>query len=149
MDNESQILTNSSAVFSAISRPSIAQGPANTKNEELRKLLVKQEFEKVLIFGKSKYGVQKLSDTLVKEGFRAGAIHGNKNQSQRSRILDAFKKSEIKILLATDVASRGLDIPNVTHVINYDLPESYENYIHRIGRTGRADKKGVALTFVG
>jgi len=64
------------------------------------------------------------------------------------RILDRFKRSEIQILLATDVASRGLDIPNVSHVINYDLPESYENYIHRIGRTGRADKKGVAMTFV-
>jgi len=65
------------------------------------------------------------------------------------RTLDKFKKDYIQILIATDVASRGLDIPNVSHVINFDLPESYENYIHRIGRTGRADKKGVALTFVG
>jgi superfamily II DNA/RNA helicase len=120
----------------------------NTKIEELHKLLIKQEFEKVLIFGRTKHGVQKLSDELIKRGFKADAIHGNKNQSQRVRILDKFKRDFINILIATDVASRGLDIPNVSHVINYDLPESYEAYIHRIGRTGRADKKGVALTFV-
>lgn len=120
----------------------------NTKIEELHKLLITQNFEKVLIFGRTKHGVQKLSDELVGRGFRADAIHGNKNQSQRIRILDKFKQDVIQILIATDVASRGLDIPNVSHVINYDLPESYENYIHRIGRTGRADKKGIALTFV-
>jgi superfamily II DNA/RNA helicase len=120
----------------------------NAKIEELHKLLIKGEFEKVLIFGRTKYGVQKLSDDLVDRGFKAGAIHGNKNQSQRVRVLDSFKRDAIQILIATDVASRGLDIPNVSHVINYDLPESYEAYIHRIGRTGRADKKGVALTFV-
>jgi superfamily II DNA/RNA helicase len=121
----------------------------NTKIEELHKLLIRSEFEKVLIFGRTKYGVQKLSDDLIDRGFRADAIHGNKNQSQRVRILDKFKRDDIQILIATDVASRGLDIPNVSHVINFDLPESYENYIHRIGRTGRADKKGVAVTFVG
>jgi superfamily II DNA/RNA helicase len=120
----------------------------NTKIEELHKLLIKTEFEKVLIFGRTKHGVQKLSDELTERGFKADAIHGNKNQSQRVRILDKFKNDFINILIATDVASRGLDIPNVSHVINYDLPESYEAYIHRIGRTGRADKKGVALTFV-
>jgi superfamily II DNA/RNA helicase len=120
----------------------------NTKIEELHKLLIKENFEKVLIFGRTKHGVQKLSDDLVDRGFRSGAIHGNKNQGQRVRTLDQFKNNYIQILIATDVASRGLDIPNVSHVINYDLPESYENYIHRIGRTGRADKKGIALTFV-
>ena len=119
----------------------------NTKIEELHKLLIRGEFEKVLIFGRTKYGVQKLSDDLIDRGFKAGAIHGNKNQSQRVRVLESFKRDAIRILIATDVASRGLDIPNVSHVINYDLPESYEAYIHRIGRTGRADKKGVALTF--
>jgi len=121
----------------------------NSKIEELHRLLAKSEFEKVLIFGRTKHGVQKLSDELIKRGLKAGAIHGNKNQSQRARVLESFKKNFIQILIATDVASRGLDIPNVSHVINYDLPESYESYIHRIGRTGRADKKGVALTFVG
>lgn len=118
------------------------------KIDQLHDLLIGKDFEKVLIFGRTKWGVQKLSDELVKRGFRAGAIHGNKRQNQRQRVLDAFKRNEIQILLATDVASRGLDIPNVSHVINYDLPESHDAYIHRIGRTGRADKKGIALTFI-
>lgn len=117
------------------------------KLSELCKLLEKEEFEKVLVFGRTKHGVQRLSDNLIKFGFKADAIHGNKNQNQRVRTLNNFKKDAIQILIATDVASRGLDIPNVSHVINYDLPESYEVYIHRIGRTGRADKKGTAITF--
>jgi ATP-dependent RNA helicase RhlE len=119
-----------------------------SKIEQLHELLIQKEFEKVLLFGRTKHGVQKLSDELVRRGFKADAIHGNKKQGQRTRILEKFKRSEIQILLATDVASRGLDIPNVSHVINYDLPETYDDYIHRIGRTGRADKKGIALTFV-
>lgn len=120
----------------------------NRKVDQLHDLLIKKEFEKVLIFGRTKWGVQKLSDELVKRGFKSEAIHGNKNQSQRLKTLERFKRSEIQILLATDVASRGLDIPNVSHVINYDLPDTRDAYVHRIGRTGRADKKGIALTFV-
>jgi len=89
-----------------------------------------------------------LSRTLVERGFAATAIHGNKSQSQRQRALTAFRNNQVKILLATDVAARGLDIDSVTHVINYELPETYEDYIHRIGRTGRADKTGMALTFI-
>jgi ATP-dependent RNA helicase DeaD len=111
--------------------------------------LIKDGFDKVLVFGRTKFGIEKLADELLKRGFKVGAIHGNKRQSQRQRILDEFKTNQIKILLATDVAARGLDIENVTHVINYDEPESYSDYIHRIGRTGRANKSGVALTFVG
>lgn len=126
----------------------IKVGSSNRKIEELHRLLKRREFEKVLVFGRTKHGVQKLSDELVKRGFRADAIHGNKKQNQRIRTLEKFKANVIQILIATDVASRGLDIPNVSHVINYDLPESREVYIHRIGRTGRVDKKGVALTFV-
>lgn len=120
----------------------------NKKIEQLHELLTKEEFDKVLIFARTKHGVQKLSDELAKRGFKADAIHGNKRQSQRLRTLDKFKRGNINILIATDVASRGLDIPNVSHVINYEAPESYETYVHRIGRTGRADKKGVAITFV-
>lgn len=118
------------------------------KIEQLHDLLIKKELEKVLVFGRTKWGIQKLSDELVKRGFNAGAIHGNKSQTQRLRILEQFKRNSLQILLATDVASRGLDIDNVTHVINYDPPESYEVYIHRIGRTGRADKDGTAITFI-
>ena len=121
---------------------------AHTKIDRLHDLLTQKDFEKVLIFGRTKWGVQKLSDELDKRGFKTGAIHGNKNQAQRQRVLNQFKKDEIQILLATDVASRGLDIPDVSHVINYDLPESYEIYIHRIGRTGRATSRGTALSFV-
>ena len=118
------------------------------KVDQLENILSQEGFNKVLIFGRTKWGVQRLSDELVRRGFKAGAIHGNKNQNQRSRTLERFKRHDINILLATDLASRGLDVPDVTHVINYDMPESRDAYIHRIGRTGRADKRGVALTFV-
>ena len=122
---------------------------SSKKIEQLHDLLIQDGFDKVLIFGRTKHGIEKLNDELEFRGFKVGALHGNKRQSQRRRILDSFKRSEIQILLATDVASRGLDIENVTHVINYDLPEDYDDYIHRIGRTGRAGKSGTALTFVG
>ena len=126
----------------------IRLAPGQNKVDKLHDLLRTPGFEKVLIFGRTKWGVQKLTDELIRRGFKAGAIHGNKRQNQRQRTLDAFKSNEIQILLGTDVASRGLDIPDVSHVINYDMPESYEVYIHRIGRTGRADKKGIALTLI-
>lgn len=118
------------------------------KIEVLHDLLIKEECKKVLIFGRTKHGIDKLHKDLETRGFKLGAIHGNKSQSQRQRVLDSFKSDHIKILLATDVASRGLDIPNVSHVINYELPETYEDYVHRIGRTGRAGKTGIALTFL-
>ena len=118
------------------------------KIEELHDLLIKKGFDKVLVFGRTKWNVENLSKDLDKRGFKVGAIHGNKSQAHRQRILKDFKQDKIQVLLATDVASRGLDIENVTHVINYDLPETYDDYVHRIGRTGRADKRGTALTFV-
>lgn len=110
--------------------------------------LTKDECKKVLIFGRTKHGVERLCDELVARGFSATSIHGNKSQSQRQRSLNEFKDNKTQILVATDVAARGLDIPHVTHVINFDQPQSYGDYIHRIGRTGRADQKGKALTFV-
>lgn len=118
------------------------------KVEVLHELLVKEGFDKVLIFGRTKHGIDKLEQDLMKRGFRVGAIHGNKSQGQRQRALSDFKTNRLKVLLATDIASRGLDIDDVTHVINFDLPESYEDYVHRIGRTARAGKAGNALTFV-
>lgn len=118
------------------------------KMELLHDMLITKEFEKVLIFGQTKHMINRLTEELLDRGFKVGSIHGNKSQSARLKTLDRFKSNEIHILLATDVASRGLDINNVSHVINYDLPNSYEDYIHRIGRTGRANHQGVALTFV-
>jgi len=118
------------------------------KPEILHQLLIKDDFKKVLVFCRTKWGVNKLAASLTERGFRVAAIHGNKSQGQRLRALGMLKNGRVQILVATDVASRGLDIENVTHVINYDVPESYNDYVHRIGRTGRVGKKGVALTFV-
>jgi len=117
------------------------------KVELLHDMLIQKDFTKVLIFGRTKFGVEKLSKELAFRGFKVASIHGNKSQSQRQRAITDFKSNYIQVLLATDIASRGLDINDVSHVINYELPESYEDYIHRIGRTGRAGKKGKAITF--
>lgn len=127
----------------------IRVGMADNKMEILHELLIKKEFKKVLIFGKTKMGVERLSRQLQERGFKAVSIHGDKSQSDRQRALKLFKDEKAQILAATDVAARGLDIPEVTHVINFDIPNTYEDYIHRIGRTGRAHHKGIALTFVG
>jgi len=118
------------------------------KIEVLHDLLNKPGFDKVIIFGRTKWGTEKLSNLLIERGFKAVSIHGNKSQNQRQRALTLFKQNHARILIATDVASRGLDIDNVTHVINYDAPTSYDDYVHRIGRTGRAGKPGMALTFL-
>jgi ATP-dependent RNA helicase RhlE len=120
----------------------------DTKIDVLHDLLNQPDFSKVLIFGKTKHGVEKLYKILVNRGFKAESIHGNKSHASRQRSLSLFKDGRIQILVATDVAARGLDIENVSHVINFDTPNTYEDYVHRIGRTGRADKKGKALTFV-
>ncbi len=124
---------------------------ANTPAEKLahlERLLSQPDAGKVLVFGETKHGVQRLSDRLSKSGVAAAAIHGNKNQNQRQKALAAFKADKVQVLVATDVAARGLDVPYVSHVVNYDIPKAYEDYIHRIGRTGRAGQGGQALTFV-
>ncbi len=124
-----------------------ATTPAH-KLELLQGMLRKPEFERVLVFGQTKHGVQKLADNLTRSGQPAEAIHGNKSQPKRQRALDAFKAGRVSVLVATDVAARGLDIPDVSHVINFDQPMTYSDYVHRIGRTGRAGKRGQALTFI-
>ncbi|OQB06450.1 MAG: DEAD-box ATP-dependent RNA helicase CshA [bacterium ADurb.Bin212] len=115
---------------------------------KLQELLVAPDMTKVLIFSETKHEVEKLAVNLSKNGLNAESIHGDKRQSQRQRSLSAFRNDEVKILVATDVAARGLDIDDISHVINYTVPQTYDDYIHRIGRTGRGDKKGMALTFV-
>jgi len=122
--------------------------PGQNKIDVLHKLLLQEEFKKVMIFGRTKHGINKLEEILYERGIRVTSIHGNKNQSARQRSLQAFKMGHVQALLATDIASRGIDVEDVTHVINFDEPQSYDDYIHRIGRTGRAGKGGKALTFV-
>jgi superfamily II DNA/RNA helicase len=118
------------------------------KLEKLNEVLKKEGSNKVLIFREMKHSVDSLTKELAQMGYKVGCIHGDKRSRDRIRTLDLFKQDKISILIATDVAARGLDIPDVTHVINYDVPQTYETYVHRIGRTGRSGKKGIALTFV-
>ena len=140
------------SVVSPVTSEHIAQDVVKTtKDQKLNKLgemLEDPNFEKVLVFGETKWGVQKLADHLNDLGHKAEAIHGNKSQPQRQRALNAFKQDRVKVLVATDVAARGLDIPNVSHVINFDQPNTYSDYVHRIGRTGRAGNTGQAYTFI-
>jgi len=128
---------------------SIVQFRTNSdKIEKLHELLEKNRNGKVLIFDATKRGVDRLSKTLCERGFRADAIHGNKSQGQRQRALERFRTSQMTILVATDVAARGIDIVDITHVVNYGAPQSYNDYVHRIGRAGRAGRTGYAMTFV-
>jgi superfamily II DNA/RNA helicase len=119
-----------------------------TKLEILQDLLDQREFEKVLVFGRTKRGADKLARDLARTGFQVATIHGNKTQNQRQKSLESFRQGRVNVLIATDVVARGIDVDNITHVINYDLPETYDHYLHRIGRTGRAGKRGKALSFV-
>ncbi|MEQ3642604.1 MAG: DEAD/DEAH box helicase [Paracoccus sp. (in: a-proteobacteria)] len=113
----------------------------------LAEYMSKHTNELAMVFGRTKHGCEKLAKLLEKWGFAVAAIHGNKSQGQRERALEAFRKGETKVLVATDVAARGLDIPEVAHVYNYDLPNVPENYVHRIGRTARAGRDGRAVAF--
>lgn len=126
----------------------VVRTQGKNKVDILHELLSNPEFDKVLVFGRTKHGVEKLSKTLTEMGIPAASIHGNKSQNHRQRALGEFKQNRVKVLVATDVAARGLDIPKVSHVINFDVPGTYEDYVHRIGRTGRAGEMGKALTFV-
>lgn len=118
------------------------------KLETLHELIASLTYEKILIFSKTKRGADDLATALQNKGHKVEALHGDKSLGQRMRIMGNFKSGEMDILIATDVASRGIDVPNISHVINYDEPATYADYIHRIGRTGRIGKKGYALTFV-
>jgi ATP-dependent RNA helicase RhlE len=112
----------------------------------LERLLRHQGMERTLVFTRTKYGADKLVRILRRSGIEAGAIHGNKNQSARTRALDGFKSGGTPVLVATDVASRGIDVDGITHVVNFDMPNVPETYIHRIGRTARAGAAGIALS---
>ena len=121
--------------------------PNGSKADLLRECLTKKSNGLSLVFSRTKHGAEKLKRHLVAKGFEAESIHGNKSQSQRERAIKAFKTGKAKILVATDVAARGIDISGITHVYNYDLPEVAEAYVHRIGRTARAGADGEAIAF--
>jgi superfamily II DNA/RNA helicase len=141
------------SVKTAETAKSVSQDVVYAKSQEdkftkLEELLHQPGFERVLVFGRTKWGVEKLARKLKTLGCAVDSIHGNKSQNQRFRALDDFKSGHLQVLVATDIAARGLDISDVTCVINFDEPASYTDYVHRIGRTGRAEKSGRALTFV-
>lgn len=115
------------------------------KPGKLREILSEEMDALTLVFARTKHGAEKLMKGLVADGFNAASIHGNKSQGQRDRAIKAFREGTVTVLVATDVAARGIDIPGVSYVINYDLPEVPENYVHRIGRTARAGREGVAI----
>lgn len=118
------------------------------KFEVLLKMLSSEEYQKVILFIETKRLVDRMSKRLNQSGIRSELIHGDKSQNFRNNALRKFKHGNVKVLVATDVAARGIDVSDVTHVINYQAPKTYDSYIHRIGRTGRAGKRGKALTFV-
>jgi len=122
----------------------------STRKRELLAHLVKQNnWEQVLVFCKTKHGSNRLATQLQRDGINADAIHGNKSQNARVRALEDFKEGKVKVLVATDIAARGIDIEELPHVVNFDLPHVPEDYVHRIGRTGRAGSTGEALSLVG
>jgi ATP-dependent RNA helicase RhlE len=118
------------------------------KRDLLIQLIDDHGWHQVLVFTRTKHGADALSDRLAKAGIRSAALHGNKSQSQRQRALDDFKRLKLNVLVATDIAARGLDIDELPHVVNYELPNVPEDYVHRIGRTGRAGSSGQAVSLV-
>jgi ATP-dependent RNA helicase RhlE len=122
----------------------VSKGDKPTK---LREILSRDLDALTLVFARTKHGAEKLMKGLVEDGYKAASIHGNKSQGQRDRAIKQFRAGEITVLVATDVAARGIDIPGVAYVVNYDLPDVPENYVHRIGRTARAGREGEAIAF--
>jgi ATP-dependent RNA helicase RhlE len=117
------------------------------KPTALADILKREPIDRVLVFTRTKHGADKVVRSLIKAGIAAEAIHGNKSQNQRSRVLAAFRSGQIRTLIATDIAARGIDVDGISHVVNYDLPDVPESYVHRIGRTARAGAEGIAISF--
>jgi ATP-dependent RNA helicase RhlE len=119
----------------------------NDKRGLLTQLLRLPEVQRSIVFTRTKHGANRIAEQLVRSGITAAAIHGNKSQGARERALEGFRQGSIPVLIATDIAARGIDVDDVTHVFNFDLPNVPESYVHRIGRTGRAERSGVAFSF--
>ena len=133
---------------SSVEQNLLEVAPNEDKMEVLFNLLSGDSFEKVMLFAETKRTVDKINKQLTRKGVTSDVIHGDKSQNHRTKAIQQFRAGHTRVLIATDVASRGIDVQDVTHVINYQLPQTMEAYIHRIGRTGRAGKKGIAYTFI-
>ena len=147
MQNPITVSVKKKDVTNSIEQDVVKHGRDNKFNT-LVNLLDDDSFKRIIVFGNMKHKVQKLANELDSRGIKSESIHGNKTHGQRQRALAKFKSGNARVLVATDVAARGIHVDNVSHVINYDLPSTFEDYVHRIGRTGRSDKRGKALTFV-
>ena len=117
------------------------------RSEVSEKVLTSDEVDRALVFTRTMRSANVLAEKLIRSGIKATAIHGNKSQNARQQALVAFQRKQVQVLVATDVAARGIDIDGITHVVNFDLPHEPESYVHRIGRTGRAGEAGIALSF--
>jgi len=126
---------------------SVYHVPAGNKRALLHDLLRNDAMKRVIVFTRTKHGANKVADQLAKSGISSDAIHGNKSQNARQRALESFRSGHVRVLVATDIAARGIDIDDVTHVVNYELPDVAESYVHRIGRTARAGSGGIAIAF--
>ncbi len=147
-DNPETVSVKSGESSDHVNQDVVRYSTTHDKMDKLHDILIKDEVAKVIVFDETQRSVERLSNELIARGFAADAIHGGKSQGQRQRALDSFKASKTKVLVATDVAARGIDVADITHVINYSQPQSYQDYVHRIGRAGRAGRVGHALTFV-
>lgn len=149
LNNPARVSVKTRETSSTIDQDVIRVASGQSKFDILVEMLQdSKSFNKVLVFGRTKHGVERLAKDLGARGIRADSIHGDKTHGRRQKALGLFKQDHVQVLVATDVAARGLDISGVSHVINYDLPATYEDYTHRIGRTGRAGMAGKALTFI-
>jgi ATP-dependent RNA helicase RhlE len=126
---------------------SVEMIPVAEKRGRLAEILNTPGASRVIVFARTKRGADRVADNLAKDGIRAEAIHGNKAQNARNRALDAFRSGRVRVLVATDIAARGIDVTGISHVINYELPDEAESYVHRIGRTARNGADGIAITF--
>ncbi len=149
LDNPIVISVKTGETSDSVDQDVVRYGSDHEKIEKLHDILNQEVVGKTLVFDDTQRSVERLSEELLARGFKADSIHGGKTQGQRQRALKHFKESKLTVLVATDVAARGIDISDVTHVINYSTPQTYDDYVHRIGRAGRAGRMGYALTFVG
>lgn len=133
----------------AITQSMVTAKDSDQKRGLLNALLLEKDVKQAIVFVGTKHGTDRLAKRLASCGYRAAALHGDMKQNARKRTIDAMHKGDIKVLVATDVAARGIDVPTITHVINYDLPQVAEDYVHRIGRTGRAGATGYAISLIG